>query len=194
MTGSLPPSQESINEFVIAAHHDLIKVQRMLAQEPLLLNEPAQWSETPIQAAAHVGNRPIAEYLLNQGAPLDICTAAMLGQIETVRAMLNNDAELAHARGAHSIPVLFFAAISGHLEIADLLHGLGAEVNTGAGSNTPLHGAVLFGQQGMVEWLIQHGADVNTNDYNGKTSLTIALETHQAAIAGILRQHGGTEA
>ena len=98
-------AQDTIDEFVVASHHDLPRVQTMLAENPDLLNENAQWIETPIQASAHVGNRPIAEYLLGQGAPLDICTAAMLGRIDEVRSLLADDPELAHAHGAHNIPV-----------------------------------------------------------------------------------------
>ena len=79
MTFSTQLSQEQVDEFVVASHHDFDKVKEMLAEKPALLDENATWMETPIQAAAHVGNRPIAEYLLEQGAPLDICTAAMLG-------------------------------------------------------------------------------------------------------------------
>src|SRR5690606_10235622 len=101
-------SQETINEFVLAAHHDLPRVQELLAENPAVLNENAEWIETPIQAAAHVGSRAIAEYLLAQGAPLDICTAAMLGRADDVRALLADDPGLYEATGAHNIPVLYF--------------------------------------------------------------------------------------
>ena len=63
-------TQETIDEFVVAAHHDFPFVQQKLAEQPELLNENATWIETPVQAAAHVGNRPIAEFLLAQAAPL----------------------------------------------------------------------------------------------------------------------------
>ena len=193
MTGSLPPSQDIVNEFVIAAHHDLPKVQKMLAQEPLLLNENAEWIETPIQAAAHVGNRPIAEFLLAQGAPLDICTAAMLGDETTVADILRTDPALAHTQGAHSIPALFYPAIGGYEAIAQRLLDAGADINAGAGGNTPLHGAVQFRQESMVAWLLTHGADVNARDYNGKTPLILAVESNQDSIADLLRSNGALE-
>ena len=41
-----------------------------------------------LQAAAHMGNREIAGFLLHEGAPLDICAAAMLGKRNNVEAFL----------------------------------------------------------------------------------------------------------
>ncbi len=180
-------TQEAIDEFVVAAHHDLAFVQQHLAENPDLLNENATWIETPIQASAHVGNRPIAEYLLAQGAPLDICTAAMLGQIDDVKAMLTDDPELAHAHGAHNIPVLFFPAISGNVEIAQVLVDAGAEVNFPDGINSPLHGAALTGHTAMVKWLLDHDANPYATDYEGKTPLDRAETNGHEDAAALLR-------
>ena len=182
-----PLSQETIDEFVVASHHDLPRVQTLLAENPDLLNENAQWIETPIQAAAHVGNRPIAEYLLGQGAPLDICTAAMLGKIDEVRALLADEPELAHAHGAHNIPVLFYPAISGNIAIAQLLVDAGADVNFEDGQNSPLHGAALVGQTVMVQWLLDHDANPFAKDYEGKTPLDRAEDNRHEEAAALLR-------
>ena len=74
---------ETIREFVIAGHGNLDRVKEMLTGQPEMLNISHEWkpddTETALQGASHVGNRAIAEYLLEQGAPLDICAAAMLG-------------------------------------------------------------------------------------------------------------------
>jgi ankyrin repeat protein len=179
--------QDQINEFVIAAHHDLAFVQQKLAENPALLNENAEWIETPIQAAAHVGNRPIAEFLLAAGAPLDICTAAMLGRTDDVKAMLADDSELAQATGAHNIPVLFYPAISGNLEIAQLLFDAGAAVNVEDGTNSPLHGAAIFGQTLMVRWLLDHDANPYAEDYEGKTPLDRAEANGHEDAAALLK-------
>jgi hypothetical protein len=71
-----------LKEFVTAAHGDMGKVRQMLAAHPELLNEAYDWGSAGLETAigaAHVGNRVIAEFLLQQGAPLEICTAAVLG-------------------------------------------------------------------------------------------------------------------
>ena len=180
-------AQDTIDEFVAAAHHDLPFIQQKLAELPGLLNENAQWIETPIQAAAHVGNRPIAEFLLAQGAPLDICTAAMLGRADDVRAALADDPELAHAHGPHDIPVMYYPAIGGSIEIAQILLDAGADVNAGEGGNTPLHGAALVGQTPMVQWLLDHDANPYALDYEGKTPLDRAQANGHEAAAALLR-------
>jgi ankyrin repeat protein len=181
--------QEQIDKFVVAAHHDFDKVKQMLAENPELLNENATWVETPVQAAAHVGNRPIAEYLLAQGAPLDICTAATLGLEDDVAAMLEEDSGLSQAVGAHNIPIMFYAAISGSIPIAERLLAAGADVNAGAGGNTPLHGAAGFGQAEMVRWLLDHDANPYALDFNAKTPIEVAQANGHTVIVEMLRPY-----
>lgn len=186
-------SQEIIDEFVVEAHSDLDKVKAMLARHPGLLNESASWVETALEAAAHTGSRAIAEFLLGQGAPLDICTAAMLGRQDTVAAMLAETPDLIRATGAHHIPLLYYPAISGNQAIAEMLVEQGADVNAGAGSNTALHGAAGFGQIEMVRWLLDQGADFAAFDHEGKTPLDVADDTGHTEIAALLRAHSGME-
>jgi hypothetical protein len=124
------PTPEEIREFVIAAHGDVDKVKTMLAAQPALLNLAHPWSETDsetaIQAASQVGNVALAEFLLAQGAPLAIYTAAMLGRRDDVTRLLAADPGLAKARGAHGIPLLPHAAMSGDVALVSALHAAGA--------------------------------------------------------------------
>ncbi len=187
------PTQQVIDEFVGASHGDLAKLEALLAQDRALINARARWNETALGAAAHTGQREIAEFLLAHGAPLDICTAAMLGMTDRVEEFLMSDHTLAHAKGAHGISVLFHAAIRGQTGVAELLLAHGADVNAGEGGNTALHGAARFGQLPMADWLLAHGARVNALDHERKTPLRLAVETGQSAVADLLRRRGGTE-
>jgi ankyrin repeat protein len=183
----LPALEQSlIDEFVGVCHGDLERVKTLLAAHPGLVHGNASWVETGIQAAAQTGRVDIVEYLLAAGAALDICTAAMLGQRDQVAAFLQKDPGQSQARGAHGIPVMYFPAIRGHQEIAALLLDNGADINAGAGGNTALHGAVLFGQVEMVRWLLEHTANPGLLDYNGKTALELARGNGQTAIAELL--------
>ncbi|MFQ3568465.1 MAG: ankyrin repeat domain-containing protein [Aggregatilineales bacterium] len=186
-------TQELVNQFVIAAHHDLDQVRAMLAENPALLNENAEWFETPIQAAAHVGRRDIVEFLLEQGAPLDICTAAMLGRAEVVDALLAEDPGLREATGAHNIPLMYFPAIAGEIAIAERLLAAGVDLNAGEGVNTALHGAAIFGQTAMVRWLLDHDANPYVLDMNGKMPIDLAEQNHHEAAAALLRPFTETE-
>ncbi len=181
---------ETIRAFVIAAHGDLAKTKTMLAEQPELLNVLHQWSEHDFEdglgAAAHVGNRPIAEFLLEQGAPLTICAAAMLGRYDDVKSFLDMDTGAANARGAHGIPVMFHAAMSGNVELARLLKERGCV----EGYNSALHGAVADGDAGMVGWLLHNGVtDITTANFQGKTPLEKAQENHQAEIIALLENY-----
>lgn len=184
------PTQQIINDFVGNAHGNLPRVEELLTRYPSLLNARAVWDESALQAAAHAGSRPVAEALLAAGAPLDICTAAMLGRIDEVASLLDQDSSLAYATGAHGIPVLYHAVITGQGEVARLLVECGSDVQAGEGGNTALHGAARAGQTAMVEWLLAQGANPNALDYEGKTPLTVALEADHSDVADLLREHG----
>lgn len=186
-------SQEAIDEFVVAAHGDFPKVQRMLNRDPRLLNENATWIETPLGAAAHTASREIAEYLLAAGAPLDICAAAMLGREEDVTAFLDAEPDLVHVTGAHFIPLLFHAAIGGNLRIVSLLVERGADVNAGEGMNSALHGAAGFGYVEIARYLLDQGADFSALDHEGRTPLDVAEATENDDIAAMLRDYTGMD-
>ncbi len=184
---------DMIREFVIAGHFNLEKVTDMLAKEPQLLMAEHQWGpddfETCIGAAAHVGNRPIAEFLLDQGATSNICVAAMLGQVDEVAAYLQADPAQANARGAHNITVMFHAAMSGNTALTELLKGHGCT----EGYSYAIHAAINCGHVHMVDWLLNNGKiDLTVQDYQGKTLLQNAEESEQPTIAAMLRQRGAT--
>ena len=181
-------TQELVNEVVGAAHGDYERVKELVTQYPALATANASWVETPIEAAAQMGRRDIVEFLLNAGAPLDICTAAMLGDVERVEAFLREDPGLKDAKGAHGIPVMYYPAIIGNTVIAEILLEHGADINAGEGGNTALHGAAMFGQAIMAEWLLAHGANPDALDYEGKTPLEVAIKNGHSEVAEVLRR------
>jgi hypothetical protein len=106
-------------------------VKQLLEQEPAIVNAAWDWGggdwETGLGAAAHVGRRDIAEYLLEHGARMDVFAAAMLGEVEIVRAMLEAQPQLRTARGPHGIPLVSHAQAGGDQarEVLDLLQAVG---------------------------------------------------------------------
>ncbi|MCA1553991.1 MAG: ankyrin repeat domain-containing protein [Chloroflexi bacterium] len=182
------PSIETVREFVIAGHGNLDKVKLLLSTSPSLLNLSYEWklddSETALQAAAHMGSRAVAEYLLAQGAPLDICTAAMLGCTEDVEHFLQADPSLIRASGAHRIPLLTHAALSGNIELAAMLMQRGAT----EGISPALTNAVSQGHVELARWLLEHGKpDLNWKNIQGKTVLDIATERGDSGLIELLR-------
>jgi hypothetical protein len=126
VTDEKPPpiDPELVGEFVLKAHGDLGVVKQLLAQEPAIVNAAWDWGggdwETGLGAAAHVGRRDIAEYLLEHGARMDVFAAAMLGEVLIVRAMLDAQPELRNARGPHGISLVAHAEAGGE-QAADVL-------------------------------------------------------------------------
>lgn len=193
MTSQKELSQDTIKEFVTVAHFNLARVQELLAEYPALLNVTYEWSpgdhESGMMAGAHVGNRPIVEFFLTQGVPLNICVAAMLGQTDDVKRFLDADSSLANARGAHNIPIMFHAAMSGNLELVKLLKARGCT----EGYSDSLHGAISYGHTPIVAWLLDNGAqNLDVPDYRDKTPLTSATELGHTEIADLLRARGAT--
>ncbi len=176
-------------EIVLVAHGNLDRVRELLEEDPGQLNvlyEP--WQETPLGAASHVGNRSIAEFLLEQGAPMTICTAAMLGRKDIVGDLLTDDPALANAAGAHGISLLFHAAMSGDVELVEMIVAKGGSTES---AGHALQGAVQFGHYEMAKWLLQKGADPNVADFQGKTPWEIAETRGDTRLSALLESHGG---
>ncbi|MCI0395920.1 MAG: ankyrin repeat domain-containing protein [Chloroflexi bacterium] len=112
-----PLAPELAREFVSVSHSDLDRVKELLEQEPALANAAWDWGggdwETGLGAAAHMGRRDIAEYLLDHEARLDLFAAAMLGQLEVVKAALAAFPQALHTPGPHGIPLLAHAHAGG---------------------------------------------------------------------------------
>ncbi|MEO8590545.1 MAG: hypothetical protein ABI432_14305 [Flavobacteriales bacterium] len=111
----LPP--ELVKEFVRVGHNNLPEVQRMLADQPGLLN--ACWDvgggdfETALEGAGHVGDREIAEYLIGKGARANIFVLTMLGRTTEVKGLLAAFPNLLRSKGPHGLTLLHHAQRGG---------------------------------------------------------------------------------
>jgi hypothetical protein len=123
---------EMVKEFVIAAHADLEKTQKMLEAKPALVNATWDWGggdwETGLGGASHIGSRAVAEYLLSKGARMDVFCAAMLGRIDIVKAFLAADPKIIDLPGPHRIPLIRHAIAGKQDAVVELLKANGAKV------------------------------------------------------------------
>ncbi|HAF30898.1 MAG TPA: hypothetical protein DCG75_17810 [Bacteroidales bacterium] len=110
-------SLQTIKEFVVAGHSNLSKVKVMLKSLPNLIYCRHDWGggdfEEAIEGAGHVGNKKIAEYLINEGARVNLFVLAMLGKTEIVKTTLEQFPNLLHAKGAHGFTLLHHAKAGG---------------------------------------------------------------------------------
>jgi hypothetical protein len=119
---------ELVQDFVANAHGNLKRVQELLELEPMLINAAWDWGggdwETALGAAAHMGRKDIARFLLERSSRMDIFAAAMLGEVEIVQAMLKAFPDIRHARGPHGIPLLDHAKVGEAVAVVELLEAL----------------------------------------------------------------------
>lgn len=106
-----------VEEFVGVSHGNFERVKELLAQEPALVNATWDWGggdfETALGAASHMGNKAIANFLLENGARIDIFAAAMLGKLEIVKAALSFYPDAVDIPGPHGIPLIDHAEAGG---------------------------------------------------------------------------------
>jgi hypothetical protein len=122
---------EVVREMVTVAHYDLKRVRELVDARPSLANAAWDWGfgdwETALGAASHMGNLPIAHYLISKGARPSIFSAAMLGHLDVVRAFVAAQPGVQSIRGPHSISLLSHAAAGGEpaRPVFDFLKSLG---------------------------------------------------------------------
>jgi hypothetical protein len=122
---------ELVSQFVRDAHGDFDSVKKLLEKEPALVNSSWDWGggdwETGLGAAAHVGRKDIAEFLLKNGARIDLFAAAMLGKLEIVQAMVKDNPAVVNAKGPHGIPLITHAKNGGKesAEVVKFLQSVG---------------------------------------------------------------------
>jgi hypothetical protein len=108
---------ELVQEVVVVAHGNVARVKELVGRQPALAKASYDWGfgdwETCIDAASHVGNREIAEFLIANGARPTIFSAAMLGQLDAVKAFISATPGVQRTMGPHSITLLRHAVAGG---------------------------------------------------------------------------------
>jgi hypothetical protein len=131
------PQQEPslVRDAVGASHGNLERLRELVEKQPALARASVDWGfgdwETCIDAASHVGNRPIAEYLLSNGARPTIFSAAMMGQLDVVKAFIAARPGIQKAHGPHGITLMSHAKAGRADAVVQYLAALGdADVPT----------------------------------------------------------------
>ncbi len=178
-----------------------------LREEPERLNAKDRHGRTLLLLAVRQEppQQEAAAFLLEQGAEMDVFTAAILGEREKLAALLDEDPGLANAYDNDRTP-MHFAAERGHLDVVKLLYERGADVNPAPNwdivplvferaanidiywnwKNTPLHLAAREGHADVVDFLLKHGADVNAQNADGQTPVQCAVEGGHEEAASLL--------
>jgi hypothetical protein len=113
------PSQDPalVREVVGVSHRDLKRVQELVERQPALARASIDWGfgdwEACLDAASHTGNKPIAEFLLANGARPTIFSAAMMGQLDVVKAFVAARPGVQRNLGPHGLTLMWHAKQGG---------------------------------------------------------------------------------
>jgi len=199
-----PPARldpDMVRDWVGKAHQrQLDPMRELLKREPNLIQASWDWGsgdwESALQAAAHMGSRDMALFLLDQGARIDLFASAMLGQLTAFKTMIETFPKSLDVRGAHGIPLLSHA-IGGESPargVFDYLLAMKVDVNAQANNGaTPLMMAIQTGQRDLVQILLNKGADAKAKTKNGQTPLALSVKRGDAEIINLIKGAGATE-
>jgi hypothetical protein len=169
---------EIVREMVTVSHFDLKRVKELVESRPSLAKACWDWGfgdwESAIGAASHMGNHPMAEYLMSKGAQPSIFSAAMLGHVDVVKAYVTAQPGVQKIRGPHGITLLAHAKNggAGARNVYDFLQSLGdadaePEATISDEEKTKLLGTYSFGigvtQQ--VDVTMQQNQGTKTNQF-----------------------------
>jgi len=156
------------------------------------------WRDVPKDIATTPAD--VLAHLMARGAEIDICTAAHLGDLNRVKALLDQDPSLANRLSDYcgyylgSGAPLRNAAAKGHLEIVRLLLARGADPNLPEEGIAPkghaLYAAVYNRHIEVARLLLEHGAYPNPEVESSADALSIALMNGDEPMIDLLCSYG----
>jgi ankyrin repeat protein len=137
-----------------------------------ITNPPPSTNSTPTTKAPTAA--PSASIVPTASA--EIMNAAENGDLDKVKALLQENPGLVSSKGKDGLTPLDNAAGGGHKDMAEWLLTHGADVNAKDNTGqTPLHFAAQGDATDVAELLLAKGADISAKDSNGDTPLLEAV-------------------
>jgi ankyrin repeat protein len=188
---------------------DLAKVKKMVKSKPYLVNKKDKFKFIPLFFAIEKGWTDISIFLIENGADKNYEvgeTQWHLSKRDSGIGPKYNPVDskrwhLSRTRDVYPIMIPNFrypdgtalhAAVLYDHKLLPYLLKKGAKVNEKSKEMgyTPLHYAARFGMCDIAKILIDAGADVNSQDINGQTPLTHAVEVNNKEMTEFLKKNG----
>ncbi|XP_027032370.1 ankyrin repeat and SAM domain-containing protein 6-like [Tachysurus fulvidraco] len=144
-------------------------------------------SKTAFEVALHLKQKEVKNYLdsITTVRPQpddekkrpDVFSALKLGNSQLVKEILEEDPSQVNMANADGASPLMIAAVSGLLEVVQLLVERNAEIDKQDGVHgwTALMQATYHGNKDVVKYLLSQGADVNLRAKNGYTAFDLVM-------------------
>jgi uncharacterized protein len=172
---------------------DAEQVKSLLEKDPEAAESRDEKGVSSLLSALYSGKQEIAQLIREKRSGIDIFEAAALGDMRSLRQLLQQHPESAHTYSADGWTPLHLAAFFGQAEAVDELLAANADANaraTNSTNNTPLHAAQVFVNVDVSRALLDHGADVNAKQEGGFTALQAAALHGCAPMVELLLERG----
>ncbi|KAJ8669987.1 hypothetical protein QAD02_001246 [Eretmocerus hayati] len=175
---------------------DIEDVRGSLSKTPNKLNSVTWQGNTPLHLAVERGNKTIIEYLLDQGADLNIKNA--YGKSPLHLAFERNMKEIVNSffscldfikhnpTDDHGLSHFHIACIYDQVEAVEHFINLGMDIDAPVDFDsifwpgfTPLHFAAKFGSIRVAAILLKHGASYSTIDKHGLSAFDVAMPSRK---------------
>jgi ankyrin repeat protein len=188
-----PDEPASCTGLHVAARAGRLEAARVLIDAGIDLETRTEQGRAALHDAIECGEDAICELLIESGAEVDVCAAAILGRVERLHELLERDPALANDRSTGLSP-LGWAAYGNRVDSATLLLDRGARMDDGE-----LLCAASVGHVEVGRLLLDRGADPNAIDRGaGGSALHAAVAmryTHDGrAFVRMLLDHGADPA
>ena len=154
--------------FKAVTSYDLKDVEEVFKKNPQSVNEKDENGLPPLYIAAMYGNGKAVNFLLDNGATLDIFSCAYLCKNTEGEELLKNKPVLVHSTTNDGRTALHYAAEKGNYAFAEILIGYDADVNASDNAGrTPLMEASHGGpwKEGaavnIIDLLVNNNANVD---------------------------------
>jgi len=122
-------AKENETMFEAVTTYDLKDVEDVFKKNPQSVNQKDENGLPPLYLAAMYGNQEAVNFLLANGATVDIFACAYLGQNQEGEELLKNNPALVGATTNDGRTALHYAAEKGNYAFAQILVGYDADVN-----------------------------------------------------------------
>jgi len=183
----LAENREGSTVLTIASAFAQKEIVELLISKGVPVNSQNRNNKTPLLSAAWNGETDIIKILVEQGADVNqkdssgmtaLMAAAWFGHKKTAELLISKGAYV-NAQDYNGISPLMYTAISGEKEFAP----------DAEGKIPSEYYVLLSARQKIAELLILKGANLNLEDYEGRTALLYATMNNLTGMAKLLISH-----
>jgi ankyrin repeat protein len=168
----------------LVSEGDLERVESLLKENPLLVNEEDANGRTPLFTAVIRRNPQMVKLLIDYGASVRVGDRNLRAPIHF--AGFNNDTDMialllekgavVDTRAIGAATPLIHSSLFNSVEVSRFLIEHGADINIQCNSlTTPLYFAALNNNREYLDYLLDAGADIDTPDFLDRTPLYVAV-------------------